>query len=87
MSRAKNLDEIDALRLSRTSMEILIYESNLGEKDTMVARLRYIGKKPMIEIAGELSDLTRCEVSRNTVARRLQEIKKNLLEHYRILKI
>lgn len=61
-------------------MEILIFESNLGKRNTYVAIKRYIERKSMIEIAGELSDMYGREISRNTISDWLSEISERMLD-------
>lgn len=83
MSKARNRDAIDGLNLSRSEMEILIYEANLSEEDTFIAQRRYISGIPNIEIAGEMSDKFGREINRKTVSARLRIIAGKMSGAYR----
>lgn len=54
--------------LLRSEMERAIYESNLGDEDTLIAKRYLIQRIPQIDIAAEFG----CE--RSTVSRRLKNI-------------
>ena len=54
--------------LLRSEMERAIYESNLGDEDTLIAKRYLIQHIPQIDIAAEFG----CE--RSTVSRRLKAI-------------
>ena len=52
-------------QLLRSQMETAIYEANLGNSDSLIARKYFIEKIPQIDIAIEL------DMERSTVTRRL----------------
>lgn len=52
-------------QLLRSQMETAIYEANLGNSDSLIARKYFIEKIPQIDIAIEL------DIERSTVTRRL----------------
>lgn len=58
--------------VTRSDLELAIYEANLGDKATFVARKRYIDKLGQIEICGEFEDTFGFAVDRATLSRWLK---------------
>ena len=63
---------------TRSSLEALIKEANLGEIDSYIARRYLIGHVPHIEIAAELQERYGCHIDRSTVSRHWVKCKKQL---------
>lgn len=59
----------------RSELEIAIFEANLGEKQTFVARLRFIDKLPQVEVCGEFEERYGYIIDRATVSRWEKEAK------------
>ena len=66
MAKARPNGRFD--RLSRSEIENVIFEANLGKENTQIAQLYFIEQMPQIEIAGEL------RMDRKTVGERLKVI-------------
>ena len=54
--------------LTRTDMESVIYQANLGRENARIAQLYFVDKLPQVDVATELY------LGRATVQRRLPEI-------------
>lgn len=65
-ARGKLPPELD--NLTRNGIEAVIYQANLGQEDTKIARLYYLDKIPQVDVAAELY------LGRATVQRRLPGI-------------
>lgn len=65
-ARGKLPQELDGL--TRSAMESVIYQANLGEEDTRIAQRYFLDKIPQVDIAAELY------LGRATVQRRLPNI-------------
>lgn len=66
MAKARPNGKFD--KLTRSEIENVIFESNLGKENTQIAQLYFIEQMPQIEIAGELL------MDRKTVGDRLRVI-------------
>lgn len=62
----------------RSELEIAIFEANLGEKETFVARLRFIEKIDLIEICGEFEDRYGYMIDRATASRWLKKAENSI---------
>ena len=74
MSRARGQQP----ELTRTELERVIYEANLGEEDGYIARRYFVDRVCQIDIAYEVSNRSGLEMSRSTISRRLEWIRKQL---------
>lgn len=59
-------------RMSRSQMEAVLYEANLGLEDTKLARRYFVDRVPQIDVAMELG------LDRKTVGNRLRRIEKRV---------
>lgn len=75
-ARIRNCGSVGSLR--RTDLEQMIYEANLGEENTYIAKRYFIDQIAQIDIAFEMSNRSGLEFSRSTVSRRLDEIRRKL---------
>lgn len=64
--------------LTRTELERVIYEANLGEEDGYIARRYFVDRVCQIDIAYEVSNRSGLEMSRSTISRRLEWIRERL---------
>lgn len=64
--------------LTRSEIEMVIYEANLGEEDAYIARRYYVDRVCQIDIAYEISNRSGMEMSRSTISRRLAWIRDKL---------
>lgn len=66
--------------LTRSELEIVIFEANLRDADTFLAVERFIRGEAHVDICNSYYDRFRIDVSRATVTRRLEKIQKRLTE-------
>lgn len=74
MSRARG-EQPD---LTRSQIEKVIYEANLGEEDGYIATRYYVDRVCQIDIAYEISNRSGLEMSRSAISRRLRKIRDRL---------
>lgn len=78
MSKARIRGSNQIENMSRSVLELAIYEANLGEENTYIAKRYFIDQIAQIDIAFEMSNRSGLEFSRSTVSRRLDEIRRKL---------
>ena len=74
-ARIRNVDPRLA-KLSRSAWEGLIYEANLGDEDSDIARRYFIHKQCQIDIAIDK------DIDRKTVYRHIDHARKSIVEVY-----
>jgi len=60
--------------LSRSQIEVILYEANLGLEDTKLARRYFIDRVPQIDVAMEM------DIDRKTVGARLRKIERRIAQ-------
>ena len=60
--------------LSRSQIEVILYEANLSLEDTKLARRYFIDRVPQIDVAMEM------DIDRKTVGARLRKIERRIAQ-------